>query len=198
MLNITPIRLLKGHHDDTARTGSGCFMDVAAYLNGDEVITDESPCVCSLIRPVIIAMNDTMSDEDRQTLLPFMVRAMGSATEDGFILGQRLIALLKLGDALTLIDPSPATENVLKARNKACAAAAGYGGNINEVADHIAAAMNAVLSWSSRNQNQNQNSTHAAGMAFLDEALPVAQAPSEVVLQRAKTLIKTHELHTMS
>ena len=33
MLNIEPIKLLSGSHANTAKTGSGCFMNVIAYLN---------------------------------------------------------------------------------------------------------------------------------------------------------------------
>lgn len=40
MINIEPIKLLRGQHKDTATTGQGCFMNVIAYLNGDPQITD--------------------------------------------------------------------------------------------------------------------------------------------------------------
>lgn len=70
MLNIKPITLLEGPHVDTHITGSGCFMNVAAYLNGDKVISDESPCVSRLIREVAIYVNDNYEDEDRQKTYP--------------------------------------------------------------------------------------------------------------------------------
>ena len=47
---IAPIKLLAGTHEDTAKTGSGCFMNVIAYLNGEPQITDQSPCVCVTVR----------------------------------------------------------------------------------------------------------------------------------------------------
>lgn len=38
-LQIMPIALLKGSHDDTAKTGQGCFMNVIAYLNGETLVS---------------------------------------------------------------------------------------------------------------------------------------------------------------
>ena len=81
-MNIEPIKLLKGSHKDTGQTGLGCFMNVIAYLNGEPQITDESPCVCVTVRTIAVWLNDYMTDEERPQLLPFITRAMGSATED--------------------------------------------------------------------------------------------------------------------
>lgn len=76
---IKPITLLHGHHDNTGTTGSGCFMDVIAYLNGEAQITDSSPCVHEAIRDVMVAANDSLAHKDRQELIRFIPRAMGSA-----------------------------------------------------------------------------------------------------------------------
>jgi len=73
---IHPIALLAGHHSDTDKTGRGCFMDVAAYLNGDDIITDHSPCVCPVVRYLAVWLNDYMRDGERGALLPFVERAM--------------------------------------------------------------------------------------------------------------------------
>ena len=51
---IKPIKLLSGTHNDTAQTGQGCFMNVIAYLNGEPQITDQSDCVCYVVRPIAI------------------------------------------------------------------------------------------------------------------------------------------------
>lgn len=79
LFNIKPITLLQGSHEDTGKTGQGCFMNVIAYLNGEETITDQSECVDPLIRSVAIWMNDHLYDNDRQAMLPFVLRAMGTA-----------------------------------------------------------------------------------------------------------------------
>ena len=50
---IKPIQLKFGTHADVATTGQGCFKNVLAYLNGE-----------------------------RQLLIPFIERAMGSKTTD--------------------------------------------------------------------------------------------------------------------
>lgn len=76
---ISPIKLLVGHRSDTKKTGHGCFMDVISYLNGDAQITDESECVCPVIRTIAIYLNDLLNDEQRYRLLPFVERAMGTS-----------------------------------------------------------------------------------------------------------------------
>lgn len=81
-MNIEPIRLTAGTHPDTASTGVGCFMNVIAYLNGEPQITDKSECVCFVVRPIAIWANDWMTDDERAELLPFVLRAMGSRTDD--------------------------------------------------------------------------------------------------------------------
>ena len=96
-MNIEPIKLLTGAHDDTGKTGSGCFMNVIAYLNGEAQITDSSPCVCVTVRPLAIKLNDLGNEEQRQRLLPFVLRAMGSATQDPEILQIRAARLRQYG-----------------------------------------------------------------------------------------------------
>jgi len=87
---IEPIKLLAGSHADTAETGSGCFMNVIAYLNGEAQITDQSECVCYVMRPLAIYANDLFGDKDRQKLLPFILRALGSRTYDKAVITERL------------------------------------------------------------------------------------------------------------
>ena len=87
---IAPIKLLSGSHADTAETGQGCFMNVVAYLNGEAQITDRSTCVCYVMTPLLIYANDFMDDEDRHLLIPFIVRAMGSRTDDRLEISRRL------------------------------------------------------------------------------------------------------------
>lgn len=78
---IKPIKLLRGSHNDTGVTGSGCMMNVISYLQGDSIITDTPFSVCPMVRTVCIKINDTMEDSERQELHKFIFRAMGSATD---------------------------------------------------------------------------------------------------------------------
>ena len=87
---IQPIRLLSGSHKDTGSTGQGCFMNVVAYLNGEAQITDQSECVCYVIRPLAIWFNDWLEDEERHGLIPFIERALGSRTDDKAEITRRL------------------------------------------------------------------------------------------------------------
>jgi hypothetical protein len=79
---IKPIKLLSGAHADTGTTGQGCFMNVIAYLNGEPQITDRSPCVCLTIRPIAVRFNDFLKDDERELMMPYIERAMGSTTND--------------------------------------------------------------------------------------------------------------------
>ena len=94
---IAPITLLRGSHANTGTTGQGCFMNVVSYLNGESQITDQSPCVCVSVRYLAIRLNDLGTDEQRQRLLPFVLRAMGSATKDRNILETRMARMRQYG-----------------------------------------------------------------------------------------------------
>jgi hypothetical protein len=95
---IKPISLLKGSHEDTAQTGSGCFMNVIAYLNGEPQITDQSPCVCVTVRSIAIWFNDFLRDNERGEMIPFIERAMGSATNDKAEMARRLGLVVKFAE----------------------------------------------------------------------------------------------------
>lgn len=86
---IAPIKLLRGSHTDTASTGQGCVMEVIAYLNGEPQIRDQSECVCFVVQPILIWFNDFLSDNERRILIPFIERAMGSATKDRTVIAYR-------------------------------------------------------------------------------------------------------------
>jgi hypothetical protein len=94
---IKPIKLLSGSHSDTGKTGQRCFMNVIAYLNGEDQITDNSPCVCGIARPLLIRFNDFLKDSERQEMLPYIERAMGSATGDKVEIQRRLDLLIVHG-----------------------------------------------------------------------------------------------------
>lgn len=96
---ISPVKLLSGTHSDAAETGRGCFMNVIAYLNGESQITDRSECVCVTIRPIAIWLNDFLRDQDRYKLLPYLERAIGSATEDLDVIIARLGLIVEFARA---------------------------------------------------------------------------------------------------
>lgn len=78
---IKPIRLLKGCHENTGETGSGCMMNVISYLQGDDKITDKPGGVDKMIREVCIQINDFLDDHERHQLHEFIFRAMNSVTQ---------------------------------------------------------------------------------------------------------------------
>lgn len=75
-IDITPLRLLRGHHADTGTTGSGCFLDVVSYLAGDTTVTHTPACVCPKLWRVLQRINDMFDDKERPALLMFVERAM--------------------------------------------------------------------------------------------------------------------------
>lgn len=109
---IQPIKLLKGSHPDTAKTGHGCAMNVIAYLNGESVITDNSECVCFVVRPLLIFINDHMTDSERPILLPFLLRAMGSRTDNKEEILRRLWLVKELAGEMALIAAKYVVEHI--------------------------------------------------------------------------------------
>ena len=99
-MNIPQVKLLKGSHAETGQTGQGCFMNVIAYLNNEPIITDESECVCFVMRPLFIWSNDWMTDEERPQLLPFILRAMGSRTNDKSEVSRRLALVVTFANEM--------------------------------------------------------------------------------------------------
>lgn len=87
---ISPVRLRMGHHKETASTGQGCIMDVASYLAGDAVVTDSPPCVDRGFQFGFRIVNDALPYVKRQELLPYVLRMIGTATEDKEVLATRM------------------------------------------------------------------------------------------------------------
>jgi hypothetical protein len=104
-----PIKLLSGSHADTGKTGQGCFMNVIAYLNGEAQITDQSTCVCVVVRPIAIWLNDYLTDSERHILLPYIERAMGSASSDRKELSRRAGRAVKMAEEMRDIADADAT-----------------------------------------------------------------------------------------
>jgi hypothetical protein len=111
MYQLPEINLLEGSHSDTGETGQGCFMNVVAYLNGESVITDRSECVCVTVRPIAIWLNDYCDDQQRRSMLPFILRAQGSRTEDKSELFRRLKLVVEFVDTLKTLVAEYGTES---------------------------------------------------------------------------------------
>jgi hypothetical protein len=178
---IKPISLLKGSHSDTAQTGSGCFMNVIAYLNGEAQITDQSPCVCASIRPIAIRANDLATNEQRQRLIPYIHRAMGTAGADAATMEKRRIAVVKLARKCAEIAAAAAAAAAAYAADAADAADAAYAA---DAADAAAAAYAAYAADAAKTK------IFEACIEFLEEACNPPDVYSEAVEARAKQLVQ--------
>ena len=208
MLNIEPIKLLAGSHADTAKTGQGCFMNVIAYLNGEAQITDSSPCVCVTVRRMAIALNDHGNDEQRQRLLAFVLRAMGSATKDKAILESRTRRLRQYGaECQEIINAwraeMKAAYDYAKANAYANAYADAYA-NADTYAKAYANAYAYAYAFAYANANADAYASKRdwvygkrdelkaklfdAGLRYFDAVLPQADAPTQETIDRANAL----------
>jgi len=181
VLNIQPIKLLSSSHDDTDKTGQGCFMNVIAYLNGEPQITDRSPCVCVTVRPIAIRLNDMANDEQRQRLIPFIERAMGSTTEDRTEMIRRAYLAADFAEECSRITAKYAAASAASAKYVAKYAAAKYAAKSAEYAAEYAAesaAESAAKSaeYAAESAKYAEYAEYAevfeAGLRFLDAALP--------------------------
>jgi len=164
-MNILPIKLLAGTHANTGETGQGCFMNVIAYLNGEAQITDESTCVCVTIRPIAIFANDLANDEQRQRLLPFLLRAMGSATDDKTEVSRRLDLLIAFANKQA--ETAPEYAKYAAESGKYAAEYAGSAAARAKIFDDC--------------------------IEYLDAALPKTETATDAVLERAKKLYEMAE-----
>jgi len=216
MLNIEPIKLLSGSHNDTAKTGSGCFMNVIAYLNGEPQITDQSPCVCATIRKIAIWLNDYMKDSERHMLLSFVQRAMGTATDDRDVMNRRLDEVVSLANDMALYAAGSAGSAAGSAEYAAeyAAEAAGYAAEAARYAAKYAAgyaeAARSVAKYARYAAESAGCAARSAGYAaeyaaectlmrkniierilkFMDAACPPADVPSQILIDRANELIR--------
>lgn len=196
MLNIEPIKLLSGSHVDTAQTGSGCFMNVIAYLNGEPQITDESPCVCRAIRRPAIWINDFLNDSERHLLLPFVQRAMGTATDDEAVLRQRSEIVFEyirdLAAMAIRFTPNRSAagsaalslqlaEMAVRHSNAPSKSVALLGQLAANAAEYASAASNGAA---------DRKALVERSLAFMDAVCPAADAPSRALIERANRLLE--------
>lgn len=199
-MNIEPIKLLRGSHADTGKTGMGCFMNIIAYLNGEPQITDKSECVCITVKRISIFLNDLADDQQRQRMLPLVLRAMGSRTDDKEEISRRLTLLVEFAKWQALIVAKYANDGNGSA-NHALAAAecAKYANDAADAARATsfanatarAARATAAANAASFAEYQNyKNETFDRGMILLDAMLPKAQEADAVVIGRTQKLIE--------
>ena len=179
---IKPIRLLRGSHDDTAKTGQGCFMNVLAYLNADDEITDNSPCVCPTVRPIVRWFNDYLENSERAQLLPFIERALGSATDNAAEMLRRVGLMVQFARAMADAAKESGGDPMAIQRSVSGATAAAY----NPERDPLIAALCAgnAVRFAGQALGQNDN-LQALTFAYLDAVLPQADEPSEELIERA-------------
>jgi len=205
---IAPIRLLSGHHGDIGATGRGCFMDVIAYLNGESQITDHSPCVRITVRPMAIKLNDFGNDEQRQRLLPFVMRAMGSATMNKEVLNRDRARLRQHGTECQEIinawrtelknadadaDADAIADAIADAYADADAIADAYADAYADAdayayADPYAYAKKKAMEFIGPKCDELKAKLFDAGLRYLDDVLPQADAPTSAIMERAATL----------
>ena len=213
-MNIEPIKLLAGSHADTGATGKGCFMNVIAYLNGESQITDRSNCVCYVVRPIAIWLNDFMHDDERHQLLQFIVRAMGSRTDDKAEVSRRLALVVAFAEKQAQSAKSAksaakyaakyAAESAAKYAAESAAESAEYAAKY--AAEYAKSAAESAAKYAAKSAAEHaaeyaaeyaksakyaeyRQATIADGLAFLDAALPPADEPQQAVVLRAEKLI---------
>jgi hypothetical protein len=209
MFNIKPIKLLSGSHADTGKTGNGCFMNVISYLNGEPAITDQSPCVCVTVKPIAIWINDFMTDAERPQLLPYIMRAMGSATNDRDELVRR--AWLCAEYAKVCAARAVSAESAASAAWAAMAASAESAASAARAAWAVSAESAASAAWAARaamavSAESAVSAAWAASAEFdyksfraglisdtlklLDDMLPAMTEPQAVHVERLNRLVE--------
>ena len=202
---VRPIKLLSGSHADTGKTGQGCFMNVIAYLNGEPQITDQSACVCVVVRPIAIWINDYLVDSERHILLPYIERAMGSATCDQEELFRRAGRAVKMAEEIRDIayadvtaayaaDAASAAETAAKATTiakasiyaaKASIYAAKASTYAAKASDYAAEASTSAVDTAYATARE---SIIDSCLRFLDDCLPKVETARQETIERAKSV----------
>lgn len=72
--------LSRGAHDNPKQ--GACFMEFASYLAGEK-FSDRPVCADPMLTEVAQRVNDSLSDTDRQKLLPLIPRVIGTRQPEG-------------------------------------------------------------------------------------------------------------------
>lgn len=75
---LSQVKLTHGQHDDP-RSG-GCAMDMVSWLEYGRA-GDHPKCVCPVIAAFIRLVNDFLPDNERQRLVPYLLRFSGTVSK---------------------------------------------------------------------------------------------------------------------
>ena len=189
---IKPIKLLKGSHADTGATGQGCFMNVISFLNGEPQITDNSPCVCITVKPIAIFLNDFLKDEDRNLMITYIERAMGSVTHDKIELVRRANLVVLFANKCSLMAAEAAAKSAEAAAMSAAKSAKAAAMSAAKSAATCAAEPTAISAMCAARfaakSAEYYAEIKAAAFEFLDAALPKQVINDVLIINRAKQL----------
>ena len=76
---LSQVKLTKGQHADP-RSG-GCAMDMVSWLQYGHA-GDHPECVCPVIATFIRQVNDFLPDDQRQRLVPYLLRFSGTVSKE--------------------------------------------------------------------------------------------------------------------
>ena len=76
---LSQVKLTHGQHDDP-RSG-GCAMDMVSWLEYGRA-GDYPECVCPVIAAFIRTVNDFLPDNERQRLVPYLLRFSGTVSKE--------------------------------------------------------------------------------------------------------------------
>ena len=89
-LDLRKLKLDKGAHSPD---GKFCIMEATAYIAGEDW-TDKPKCVSPVIGAFLRSWNDTLDDETRQKLKPYIRRVIDTRTTEGHVLATQARALI--------------------------------------------------------------------------------------------------------
>src|SRR5690349_7970455 len=75
-INLETLVLMKGGHKSLEE--GACVMEAVSYIAG-EAWSDHPKCASPVITSIMIGLNDRMTDDERQTLKPYIPRLVGTA-----------------------------------------------------------------------------------------------------------------------
>lgn len=90
-LDLSTLKLLRGAH--YLGDGKACLLEAVAMFAG-ELKTDAPRCVSVVLRKFGIEINDAMPNDQRQRLIPFIPRMVGTA-DDGKDAARTFIAAIR-------------------------------------------------------------------------------------------------------